>query len=763
MLAATIGVFLMMSAVELPMGSAPEPVAVPHFPDRLHAFVWRNWALAPTERLAETVAAQPGDILRMGKAMGLPDPPEIPAGQLRRSSTTIIRRNWHLLPYEQLLTLLRWTPETMAYHLREDDFLYIKLGRLKPKCEPLAYEKPDAAVLEREKEIAAIAGEVFPQGLGAGTDPLFGFVARLSQKPAGDLPKASASGFSPRFCFSYFGLTGDPLLGNVEGIYPEGYLARLAATGVDGVWLQAVLYKLAPFPWDEALSARYEERIEGLRDLVATAGKYGIGVYLYLNEPRAMPLAFFEDHPDMKGVVEGDYAAMCTSNPEVQGFIRDSVAFISRSVPDLKGFFSISASENLTNCYSHHHGAQCPRCGKRTPQEVIAEVNGLFREGIRQAGTKTELIAWDWGWADAWAEGIVNALPKDVALMSVSEWSIPIERGGVKSVTGEYSMSTIGPGPRATRHWGFARARGLKALAKVQVGTTWEIGSMPYIPVVENVAQHMANLRDADIDGLMLGWTLGGYPSPNLEIAAEMGRTEDGGAAPTPEQAMQTVAARRFGPQLGPLVVAAWRAWSATFREYPFHGGLIYCSPVHMGPANLFYASPTGYGATMVGLPYDHLTGWRACYPEEVFIGQFQKLTDGFAAAVVKLRDAAKGIPSEEAHRRALEGELDVAEACAIHFRSVANQARFVVARRALAEAKNAQEAGPHLDAIEALVRDEMNLATRLYAIQSRDSRIGYEASNHYFYVPLDLAEKVINCRDLLDRWLPAERASLAQ
>ena len=35
----------------------------------------------------------------------------------------------------------------------------------------------------------------------------------------------------------------------------------------------------------------------------------------------------------------------------------------------------------------------------------------------------------------------------------------------------------------------------------------------------------------------------------------------------------------------------------------------------------------------------------------------------------------------------------------------------------------------------------------RLHALQSRDSRIGFEASNRDFYVPLDLVEKVINCR----------------
>ncbi len=33
-----------------------------------------------------------------------------------------------------------------------------------------------------------------------------------------------------------------------------------------------------------------------------------------------------------------------------------------------------------------------------------------------------------------------------------------------------------------------------------------------------------------------------------------------------------------------------------------------------------------------------------------------------------------------------------------------------------------------------------------------------YEASNHYFYVPIDLAAKVINVRYLLDTWLPAKK-----
>src|SRR5207247_8026399 len=106
-----------------------------------------------------------------------------------------------------------------------------------------------------------------------------------------------------RFGYSYFALYGDPLLDQAPDPYPEGYLARMAAIGVNGVWLQAVLYKLAPFPFKPQLSERYKERLANLRALGSRARKHALGLYLYLNEPRAMPLAFYETHPEMKGVI----------------------------------------------------------------------------------------------------------------------------------------------------------------------------------------------------------------------------------------------------------------------------------------------------------------------------------------------------------------------------------------------------------------------------------------------------------------------------
>ena len=168
---------------------------------------------------------------------------------------------------------------------------------------------------------------------------------------------------------------------------------------------------------------------------------------------------------------------------------------------------------------------------------------------------------------------------------------------------------------------------------------------------------------------------------------------------------------------------------------------------MQFGPSNLLWESPTRLKATMIGFPHDDLDGWRGVYPPDVFIAQLDKVADGFERAAATLLDPT------------LKNERSVAEAAAIHFHSTANQARFVAERRALEKSNKAEEARPVLERLERILKEEEGLAKRLHGVQSSDSRIGFEASNHYYYVPIDLAEKILNCRDLLDRWLPAQKA----
>lgn len=743
-------------SMTLPEGPAPEPVPLDHFPDRLHAFVWRNWTLVPIDRMAAVVDATPEDVLALGKRMGLPDPPSIPETQLQRSYITIIRANWHMLPYAQLLKLLDWDEARLAYTLREDDFLFIKLGSLKPDCTPLIYTAPDVTVRARQAQIAATVHEHFGDDAGLWRDPPLSFVERLSsplpEAPAA--PENDVSLFNPRFCYSYFALYGDPLLEHDP--FPDGYLQRLAAAGVNGVWLHAVLYKMTPFPWDDSLSEHWEQRLERLRALTTRAAAHNIGVYLYLNEPRTMPLPFFEHHPELRGVTAGDVATLCTSVAEVRAYVRDAVARICEAAPELAGFFTITASENLTNCWSHHRGNDCPRCAERGPAEVIAEVNATVKAGIDQADSPARLLAWDWGWREDWAPDCIAALPEGVSLMSVSEWHTPISRGGIDNTVGEYAISVVGPGPRAQRHWQAAHAHGLSTAAKIQANTTWELGALPYIPAVANVAAHVTALRDTGVTGLMLSWTLGGWPSPNLEVVHALGTRDSAGALPAPETAMLRVAESRFGPAAAAGVVEAWQDISKAFQEFPYDIGVVYNAPLQVGPANLLWAKPTGYRATMVGIPYDDLDAWRAVYPAEVFITQLHKTADGFERGVEQLRRLPEpDAGALNAHKqRALREEAALTEAAAIHYRAVAHQSRFILLRRELESADTDRQVVLHRQ-LNDMLDAEIALAKRLHALQSEDSRIGFEATNHYFYTPMDLVEKVVNCIHLKDLLSP--------
>ena len=741
--------------------SLKEALIFKHFPDTLHAFIWRNWQLVPVARLAEVVKAKPGDLNRIAKAMGLPAQLAVSDDQQQRSYLTIIRRNWHLLSREQLLELLGWTAEKLDFTLQEDDFFYIKLGSLKPVCKNIQYSKASVNYTERRAWIKKVLQEEYPKGIPEQQQPLFSFVKELT-KPSKNLnPEAKTAGFSPRFGFSYFALFGDPLLKPDIDPLPDGYLEKMVASGMDSTWIHIVLSKITPFPWDDKVSEDWQIRLNNLKKLVARAKSKGIGIFLYLNEPRNLPLPFFDKYPELKGIVNGNHAALCTSNPEVQRYLVNSIAMITENIPDLAGFFSITASENPTNCWSHWNGSNCPRCAKRSAASVISELNGLFQQGIEQ-GIKNheitsnkksltkipQLIVWDWGWSGNWAEEIIPLLPKQSALMSVSEWDIEINRGGIKNGIGEYSISAIGPGPRALRHWEIARQHGLKTIAKIQAGNTWEIAAVPYIPALENVAIHAANLRDVGVQGMMLGWTLGGYPSPNLEVVAAIGDDP----SLSPEQAMEQVAGKRYGIA-GQSVVKAWKKYSHAFREYPFGGGL-YFAPLQAGPSNLLWEQSTGYAATMVGLPYDQLTAWTGNYPVNVFINQIDKVANGFDQALHDLKDEISKLTLSRNERIALESECNVAETIAIHCHTTSNQALFIHLRDQLLLEKNKTTRMEILNTLEMTLHKEINLAKRMYALQCRDSRLGYESSNHYFYTPDDLLEKILNCRDLLDRWI---------
>ena len=726
-----------------------EAIDYDYFPHRQYAFVWRNWTVVPKDKIAQILSTSVENVEALATSMGLPAEQSVePEWATTRGYITVLRRNWHLLPYEQLTQLLGMSREELKFRLIEDDFLFTKLGKIKPYCQPLSYVEP---TVEMKAHAARIASEVAPfMSTLAAQEPRFGFVREFEQVGLSDKSKTeSQDGFELRMIFPYFAAFGDPLLDHELTTYPEELFRRLSDVGVNGIWVHSVLRMMVEpddkgFPGDE----RAAERIDGLQLLVNRAAKYGIKIYLYVNEPRALEPEFFtstEQRKSYGGAIKGDLQTFCPSNPEVLAWLTRSMESLFTQVKGLGGVFTITASENLTTCVSHNNQHLCENCKDADYEELIASVTAAIEKGVHNAAPDAKVIAWDWGWPEASCEEIINRLPKQCWFMSVSEWSMPINRGGVKSIIGEYSISTVGPGPRATRNWEYARQAGLKTVAKVQVNSTWELSIVPAIPALDLVAQHAENLSKQSVNGVMLSWSLGGYPSENLKLFQSFNRGEHA------DEVLKDLAMAEYGDKAAALVREAWRACSESFKEYPYHSGVVYFGPQHMGPSNPLLIKPSGFHSTMVGQPHDDLDKWRAVYPTKVWIQQMERSAAGFAEGVKLLAKAREVV--DEQHRAQLESLYRRAEAVRIHLQSAAEQGRFVEARNNYYFARNSATRNEYIKIMREACAAEKKLITDALQVVTRDSSIGYESSNHYFYVPIDLVEAYISILHV-ERWL---------
>lgn len=90
-------------------------------------------------------------------------------------------------------------------------------------------------------------------------------------------------------------------------------------------------------------------------------------------------------------------------------------------------------------------------------------------------------------------------------------------------------------------------------------------------------------------------------------------------------------------------------------------------------------------------------------------------------------------------------------EAVRIHCASSAAQARFTMERDRFLASSDRDEKLLCLERMRRAAESEAAHARELLPLVKADPVIGYESSNHYFYVPQDLLEKQINVRFVLD------------
>ncbi|MDD3153279.1 MAG: hypothetical protein PHS41_00310 [Victivallaceae bacterium] len=732
----------------LPVGDNPEPLRFPHFPTSFQCVIFRNWNMVAPARLAEVLQCREEIVCAEAKAMGLTKADlqrcEVFA---KRGFVTLIRINWELLNYAQLLTLLDWSEEQLNDTLQNDDFLWAKMGHAKPRCEEVFHRELTVEERRRTEEIRRILA---PLAAEKHTARPFDF-SKYFRREGSRKPIRRDNFFGRKIIYGYPSPYGNVLEESKVDPYPDDLLQSLAACGINAIWVPVVLYKM--IPWEEApsLSAEWSIRMENLRKIIAKAAKFHLKVFVYLNEPRGLPAKCFLGEKKLRekyfGAIEesADKIAFCTSKPAVLPLLADRVERFFRQLPDLGGAFLITRSENLTHCLSREEATECPACRKRALPELLAEINRTIVTAAHRGNPDAKIYCWNWAWAEdvvstATAEksrsdgfasnperifaGVLDHLPASASVMAVSESGVPVQVGKTRTRVRDYSISHAGPSEVSRLFFQMARKRHLGTAAKVQLSNSWECASVPYIPATFLVAEHLERLREAGVDDLLVSWTLGGYPSPNLELLSLSHRR---------------MVQRRFGNKAAPEITLALQNFSEAFRAFPFSVEVAYRSPHNMGPANLLFGTPTGRMATMVGNPVDDLDSWCGVYSPEEYLSALEKLSHKWHIGLRHLQKAMSAISA--GHRKDGEDLASVAEACHLLFSSAARQGRFIQLRNS----------GKEPGKIIRLLREEQEAARRMLKLVLSDPRIGFEPSNHYMFTANELMEKIINCEFLIN------------
>lgn len=677
------------------------PVSLPHFPTRHQAFIFRASEFVSFEKMAKILKTDVSNIETAAAQMGIKHAEDSDIW-LNKGYITIIRSMWHILPYSQLTKLLGIDETSLAILLREEDFLDVKL-RNKPDCKPVVWRELTVEEQKKTEKIAAIMRTLDTSGKSAFE---FEFV-----KP--EIKFLGKKIFDTRMIYLFSGLYQAAFEVDSESYCSDEMLESYQRLGINAVWTQGVLFQLTEFPFDKSISVGYEKRLKRLKAFTERLDKYGIKLFLYLNEPRSMPESFYEKYPELYGhKTDEDRICLCTSTKPVQDYLTNAVESICRAAPLIGGFFTITRSENATNCFSHStpETCTCPRCKTRGVGEVVGEVVSCIRKGADRVDRDIKVIAWSWAWNEFNID-IINHLPDRVILQSQSELHVPFEIGGVRGRVVDYSMGIIGPGERALSEWKAAKARGLETSAKVQVNTTWEGSTVPALPVFPLVEEHIRRLKDEGVSHLMLSWTLGGYPSENLMHVSKYFSE----SVKIPEE--------------NDKIRQACEIFSKAFCEYPFDIKVLYYGPQNGGPSNLLFDKPTGYNATMTCYAYDDVEKWRSIYPLDVFENQFDKMCSLWETGLELLKDE----PECET--------VIMARAAYCLYKASLNQVRFYRSR----------ESGDKEGMLKA-AKSELLTAKSMLELMNKNAAIGFEAANHYYFSKGMICEKILNCNFLIEK-----------
>ncbi len=560
--------------------------------------------------------------------------------------------------------------------------------------------------------------------------------------------------------------------------YPDEYLNRLAHEGINALWLTVSFKDLCPselFPDHGKDSAR---RLAKLKQTANQCARYGIKIYVFCIEPWGFgpvseyqePLSYLENHPDLAGDRAGVTVYFCTSTEKGQKYLEDCANYIFAQIPALGGLIDINLGERPTHCYSsnsHFKDNNCPRCSKRKPWEVFADTTSAIARGIQKANPEAEMISWlyvpymneIWGGDIEQQKEVIREIaahiPDNVTLQYNFESNGIAEQLGKERVALDYWLSYIGPSDIFSDCAKNAVKAGARASAKIQVGCSHEVATVPFLPVPGNLFKKYRAMHELGVSTVMQCWYFGNYPGLMNKAAGELS------FAPFPadeNEFLLSMAKTDWGKN-AEKVVEAWKYFQEGYSNFPVNLSFTWYGPVHHSIAWPLHLIP-------VDQPIS--PSWKFTFPMESGdrIGEcvcFDHTLEETLLLTEKMADlwekGTKLLEEIEAdYKSNVERALDIglAKALGIQFRSAHNVFKFYALREELPYMGKESQL-EYLNAMKHIAKNEIKNCFDLKKLCLNDSRLGFHSeAEGYKYFPAKLDWRTKQLEQILKEDFPA-------
>lgn len=550
----------------------------------------------------------------------------------------------------------------------------------------------------------------------------------------------------------------DELADDVD-YYPVSYLERLRREGVNGIWVSVSFRDLATTSFGPPRRRDAPQRLAKLCRTVEKCGRSGIRVWILGNEPAAENPAdaLFVAYPDCMGARFDwtDRVCWCPTSPTTRAYLEESAYSIFSQVPGLAGLINISHGEGLTTCLSAIPSSDvswtpvaCPRCASREPWELHADAVSALLRGIRRADPAAEVISWFYEPEPSptrreWVYEVPRHVPEGVTFMYNFESGAVKRQLGRWRVGGDYWLSFPGPAAPFSRLAQVARLSGTTLGAKIQMASSHEVATVPFVPAPGLLYRKFRGMRESGVRHVLLSWFFGNAPGVMNRAAGELAYSD---FSESEEAFLLRLAKGEWGEDAA-AVADLWKRFSDAYENYPLANNVQYYGPFAAGVVWPLVADLGLKGLPMSWVPMsgDHPYGGDAIGEsipgfslDEVLV-LADRLAQGTDGRDVTGADVLSALRAKYANDRERAQDLGVMRMLHLLFAQGADIFRFYRLRsEAIYRSRVTGESARALGAIaemRAVVARAVSYTDETKALCLSDARLGFhsEAETHLF------------------------------